>query len=424
MLKVEDLRKNALSGLLVSFIALPLCLAISIASGFPILAGFITAIIGGLLVSHLSGSHVTINGPAAGMIVVILDSVERLGGGDVIMGYKLTLGAIVVASILQIATSFTKIPTLMRKFPEEVIRGMMVAIGSIVILKQIFTVCSYQMPKHKMLQLITDIPLALGGMQVETFAIGIFVIAFIIFWGRLVKSGFLAKIPVYLLVIVIASILAFAFNIAGNHHYLFSSFAHQSSHLFVELPSSILKAFALPSFDGLTSKNFIISIAMIFAVGSIETILSAIAVDKLDIQKRRTNLQKDLRGVGIGNLICGAIGGLPMIAEIVRSSANIKYGATNKWANFFHGLFLLVFIVFLTKLIGFIPLCVLAAMLMLIGWNLINIKLIKQMYAQWKPSILVIASVVFFTLWIDLLVGIISGLIVYFAFKKLVFWNK
>ena len=150
MLKIEDFRKNALSGLLVSFIALPLCLAISIASGFPILAGFITAIIGGMLVSQISGSHVTINGPAAGMIVVILDSVERLGGGDVIAGYKLTLGAIVVASILQIATSFTKIPTLMRKFPEEVIRGMMVAIGSIVILKQIFTMCSYQMPKHKM----------------------------------------------------------------------------------------------------------------------------------------------------------------------------------------------------------------------------------------------------------------------------------
>lgn len=420
MSEVHALRHNILSGLLVSFIALPLCLAIAVASGFPILSGLLTAIIGGLLVSHLSGSHVTINGPAAGMIVVILDSVERLGGGDAILGYKLTLAAIVIASLLQIITSFTKIPNMMRKFPEEVIRGMMVAIGVIVILKQIFIVCSYQMPKHKMLELVTDIPLALAGMQMETFAIGVFVIAFIVLWGRVVKSGFFAKIPVYLLVIIVASILAFAFNISSHHHYLISSFAHQSSNLFVNLPSSMLDAFEFPSFEHITSFNFMLSTLMIFAVGSIETILSAIAVDKLDHQKRHSDLQKDLRGVGIGNFACGLIGGLPMIAEIVRSSANIKYGATNKWSNFFHGLFLLIFIVFLSKFIGFIPLCVLGAMLILIGWNLINIKLIKKMYNEWKPSVLVIFSVVFFTLWIDLLVGILSGIVLYFVFKKLI----
>ena len=294
MFKISDLRNNLLSGLLVSFIALPLCLAIATASGFPVLSGLLTAIIGGLVVSHLSGSHITINGPAAGMIVVVLDSVERLGGGDNILGYKMTLAAIVIASILQIITGCTKLPAMMRKFPEVIIRGMMVSIGLIVIIKQIFIVCSFKMPKHSILGLITDIPQALAGMQIETFIIGLSVICFIIFWNRKVKSGFLSKIPVYLLVIVLASIAAFAFNISSQHHYLMQSFAQQSSNLFVSLPGSLLSAFQLPAFTNLLTLNFLLSVLTIFAVGSLETILSTIAADKLDPQKRSADLKKDL----------------------------------------------------------------------------------------------------------------------------------
>ncbi len=419
MFKISDLRSNLLSGLLVSFIALPLCLAIATASGFPVLSGLLTAIIGGLVVSHLSGSYITINGPAAGMIVVILDSVERLGGGDNILGYKMTLAAIVIASILQIITGCTKLPAMMRKFPEVIIRGMMVSIGLIVIIKQIFIVCSFKMPKHSILGLITDIPQSLAGMQIETFIIGLSVICSIIFWNRKVKSGFLSKIPVYLLVIVLASIAAFAFNISSQHHYLMQSFAQQSSNLFVSLPGSLLSAFQLPAFTNLLTLNFLLSVLTIFAVGSLETILSTIAADKLDPQKRSADLKKDLRAVGFGNFLCGMLGALPMIAEIVRSSANVKYGATNKWSNFFHGLFLLIFITLFASFMEYVPLCALGAMLILVGINLINVKLIKQMYKEWKPSLVVILSVVVFTLWIDLLVGILSGLMVYLLFKKL-----
>jgi MFS superfamily sulfate permease-like transporter len=419
MFKISDLRSNLLSGLLVSFIALPLCLAIATASGFPVLSGLLTAIIGGLVVSHLSGSYITINGPAAGMIVVILDSVERLGGGDNILGYKMTLAAIVIASILQIITGCTKLPAMMRKFPEVIIRGMMVSIGLIVIIKQIFIVCSFKMPKHSILGLITDIPQSLAGMQIETFIIGLSVICSIIFWNRKVKSGFLSKIPVYLLVIVLASIAAFAFNISSQHHYLMQSFAQQSSNLFVSLPGSLLSAFQLPAFTNLLTLNFLLSVLTIFAVGSLETTLSTIAADKLDPQKRSADLKKDLRAVGFGNFLCGMLGALPMIAEIVRSSANVKYGATNKWSNFFHGLFLLIFITLFASLMGYVPLCALGAMLILVGINLINVKLIKQMYKEWKPSLVVILSVVVFTLWIDLLVGILTGLVVYLLFKKI-----
>jgi len=139
-----QIKQNLTSGFLVSFIALPLCIAIASASEFPVLSGIITAIIGGILVSQISGSHLTINGPAAGMIVVIIDAVEKLGNGDLVLGYKYTLSAIVCASLLQIAISFTKFPNLMRKFPETIIRGMMMAIGLIVITKQIFVLNGFK----------------------------------------------------------------------------------------------------------------------------------------------------------------------------------------------------------------------------------------------------------------------------------------
>lgn len=413
-----NLKQNVVSGLSVSLIALPLCLAIANASNFPILAGIITAIIGGLLVSRISGSFLAINGPAAGMIVIALDCVERLGKGDVMLGYKATLGAIVVAAILQIITGFTKLPNLMRKFPEEVIRGMMVAIGGIIIIKQAFIIFAYQPPKHSLVQLILDLPKAFLGMKIEVFAISIGVVAFIIFWQKKVKCGFFSKIPVYLLTILLFSVLAFFLDINNNNHYLINSFSSPAKSLFINIPNSFLSAFSLPNFAQFFSFEFLVSVFAIYAVGSIETVLSAIAVDKLDPQNRTTNLQKDLKAIGCGNLVCGLVGGLPMITEIVRSSANIKYGASNSWSNFFHGLFLLLFVLFFASFINFIPLCVLASILMIIGVNLINFPLIKKMYAESKSSVFVILTVVAFTIATDLLIGVFSGLLVYWILEK------
>ena len=418
MSNVANLKQNAVAGLSVCLIALPLCLAIAIASNFPILAGIITAIIGGLLVSKISGSFLAINGPAAGMIVIVFDCVERLGKGDALLGYKATLGAIVVAAILQIITGFTKLPNLMRKFPEEVIRGMMVAIGGIIIIKQAFIIFAYQPTKNSLVQLILDLPKAFLGMKIEVFAISVGVVAFILFWQKKVKCGFFSKIPVYLLTILLFSVLAFFLDINNNNHYLINSFSNPAKSLFINIPHSFLSAFTLPNFAKFFSFEFLVSVFAIYAVASIETVLSTIAVDKLDPQHRTTNLQQDLKAIGCGNLLCGLVGGLPMITEIVRSSANIKYGASNSWSNFFHGLFLLLFVLFFASLINFIPLCVLASILMIIGVNLINFPLIKKMYAESKSSVLVIFIVVTFTIATDLLIGVFSGLLVYWILEK------
>ncbi len=167
------------------------------------------------------------------------------------------------------------------------------------------------------------------------------------------------------------------------------------------------------------SVEFFFAVFSIFAVGSLETILSAIAVDKIDPEKRRADLKKDLRGVGFGNLICGLAGALPMIAEIVRSTANVKYGASNKWSNFFHGVFLLVMITVFRDYLKFVPTCLLAGMLIIIGWGMINLSFFAKVFKKNKVDFAVIISVIFFTLKVDLLAGIFSGIVVHFILQKI-----
>lgn len=416
----SNLRQNFLSGLLVSFIALPLCIAISLASDFPVLSGIFTAIIGGILVSQTSGSHVTINGPAAGMIVVILDAVEKLGGNDLVLGYKYTLAAIVVASILQLLTSFTKLPELMRKFPESIIRGMMMSIGLIVILKQLFVLFGFKTPRTDLIGLFSYLPHAFLGMQIETFAIGIGVIIFIFLWKNYAeKIAIFRAIPVYLIAIILSSIIAVSIGISDHKHFLSINESSPVSSAFIQIPNQLSSAFSLPNFSKFFSIEFFFATFAIFAVGSLETILSAVAVDNIDPQKRHTNLKKDLRGVALGNFLCGLVGALPMIAEIVRSTANVKYGATNKWSNFFHGLCLLVMITLFNKFLKFIPLCVLAGMLIMIGYNMLNIKFFLRIFKEHRLDFLIILCVIFFTLKVDLLIGIGSGLALFLVLKKL-----
>lgn len=414
----STLSKNITAGLMVSFIAMPLCIAIAIASQFPPLAGVFTAIIGGIIVSQINGSFVTITGPAAGMIIVIADATTNLAnlqGGDLFLGYKSCLAAIVVASIIQVICGFTNIANYLRKFPESIIRGMMTAIGLIIILKQIFTIFGYKIPKESLIMLVTDIPHAFLGAQSETLILGLLTITVIIFWQNFVIKKFpqLKTIPIYLILIIIGSFIAYKINISNYRHYIQPNFANPPQDWFINLPKDWYQAITLPDFQHLFSYQFWLAVLTIFAVGSLETILSAIAVDKLDPLKRNSNLPKDLRAIGIGNIICGSVGGLPMISEVVRSSANVSYGATNKWANFSHGLFLLIFVLFFNNLLGKIPLAILASMLIVIGINLINFKLLKNLYHEDKASIIIIATTVFFTIYVDLLVGIIAGLVTF-----------
>jgi MFS superfamily sulfate permease-like transporter len=416
---LENWRSDLLSGFLVFLIALPLCLGIAMASGFPPMSGIITAIIGGVLVSRINGSYMTINGPAAGLIVVIVDAVQSLGQGDAMAGYRYTLAAIVIASVLQIFLGIFKAGKLSAFFPSSVVHGMLAAIGIIIMAKQIHTLLGVKPEAKSLLGTIAEIPHSIMELNPEVSIIGITGFLLLIVWS-VIKQPTLKMIPAPLLVVMIGLALGQYFDLDHIHQYLFLPDAEILPHheftvgpsFLVAVPEHFMAGFYFPDFSKIATVEFWTAVITIWLVGSLESLLSASAVDKLDQYKRSSNLNRDLAAIGIGNLIAGLIGGLPMIAEIVRSSANINNGAKTAWANFFHGLFLLIFVALFPKLIHEIPLSALAALLVFTGFRLASPKEFAKTLAVGLDHFAVFVITILGVLATDLLVGVAIGIAV------------
>lgn len=414
----ENWRSDLLSGFLVFLIALPLCLGIAMASGFPPMAGIISAIIGGLVVSRISGSYVTINGPAAGLIVVILDAVQALGHGDAMAGYRYTLAAIVVASVLQVLLGVFKAGKLSAFFPSSVVHGMLAAIGIIIMAKQIHTLLGVKPAAKSLLGTIAEIPHSLIELNPEVSIIGLCGLGLLIAWA-LIKNPTLKMIPAPILVVLVGLALGQYFDLDHIHKYLFLPDAEILPHhefsvgpaFLVAVPENFLSGFYFPDFSLIASYEFWLAVVTIWLVGSLESLLSAAAVDKLDPYKRDSNLNRDLAAVGVGNIIAGLIGGLPMIAEIVRSSANITNGAKTAWANFFHGAFLLIFVALFPRLIHEIPLSSLAALLVFTGFRLASPKEFAKTLAVGLDNFAVFVITIIGVLATDLLIGVAIGIV-------------
>ena len=415
---LENWRSDLLSGFLVFLIALPLCLGIAMASGFPPMGGIITAIVGGVIVSRISGSYVTINGPAAGLIVVIVDAVQGLGQGDAMAGYRYTLAAIVIASVLQVLLGVFKAGKLSAFFPSSVVHGMLAAIGIIIMAKQIHTLLGVKPAAKTLLSTIAEVPHSLVQLNPEVAVIGFAGLALLIVWA-FIKHPTLKMIPAPLLVVLMGLALGQYFDLDHEHNYLFlqSDLLPHSEYtigpaFLVAVPENFLAGFYFPDFGKVGDHEFWIHVITIWLVGSLESLLSASAVDKLDPYRRNSNLNRDLTAVGIGNLIAGMIGGLPMIAEIVRSSANINNGAKTAWANFFHGLFLLVFVALFPKLIHEIPLASLAALLVFTGFRLASPKEFAKTLAVGVDNFAVFVITIIGVLATDLLIGVAIGILI------------
>lgn len=416
---VAHWRSDLLSGFLVFLIALPLCLGISMASGFPPSSGIITAIIGGVIVSRCSGSFVTINGPAAGLIVVVLDAVQSLGEGDAMAGYRYTLAAIVVASVIQILMGVFKAGRLSSFFPAAVVHGMLAAIGIIIMAKQIHVVLGVTPEKGSLFSTIGQIPSSFMNLNPEIAIIGGMGLTILIIWSKL-KNKLLKMIPAPLIVVLVGIGFGDFFDLNHEHLYLFLPDAHFLAHheetvgprFLVAISDNFASSFHFPDFSKIGTGEFWEAVIAIALVGSLESLLSAMAVDKLDPYQRHSNLNKDLTAVGIGNLLAGSLGGLPMIAEIVRSSANVNNGAKTGWANFFHGAFLLLFVVCFPRLIHSIPLAALAALLVFTGFRLASPREFANVMGIGKEQLLMFVVTIISVIATDLLVGVAIGIFV------------
>jgi MFS superfamily sulfate permease-like transporter len=411
----QNWKSDMVSGFLIFLIAMPLCLAISKASGFPPIAGIYTAIIGGILVSFFMGARVTIKGPAAGLIAIAVGAVEELGKGDTMKGYQLTLAVIVIASVLQILFGLLKAGKLGDFFPASAVHGMLAAIGIIIISKQIPVLLGAKPVGKEPLELLAEIPYLLSNMNPEVAFIGS-ISLLILFFMPLVKSRYMKVIPPSMIVLLIAVPLAAFYDFAHEHDY---SLGHINYHiipgnLLVQLPDTFLGGISFPDFSELFSGTSIKYIVMFALVGSLESLLSAKAIDILDPFKRKSDLNKDLLAVGAGNLLAGSIGGLPMISEIVRSSANINNGAKTRWSNLFHGVFLLVFVALASNFIEMIPNTALAAMLIYTGYRLASPREFQKTWAIGWDQLTIFVVTITVTLATDLLVGIFAGVLVQF----------
>jgi MFS superfamily sulfate permease-like transporter len=423
----ENWRSDLLSGFLVFLIALPLCLGISMASGFPPSAGIITAIIGGILVSRINGSYVTINGPAAGLIVVVLGAVQELGQGDSMAGYRYTLAAIVIASAIQILLGVLKAGRLSAFFPASVVHGMLAAIGIIIMAKQLHVLFGAAPEKgSSLLSTIAQIPHSILNPNFEIAIIGLTGLLILIIWS-MIKNPSLKMIPAPLIVVIVGIGLAKYFDLNHEHMYLFLPDATFLSHheetvgpkFLVAISENFMSSFYFPDFSKISTLEFWGAVLSISLVGTLETLLSAMAVDKLDPYKRHANLDKDLTAIGAGNLLAGLIGGLPMIAEIVRSSANVSNGAKTQWANFFHGIFLLIFVVAFPKIIHSIPLAALAALLVFTGYRLSSPKTFHHILKMGKEQLFMFVVTIIGVLATDLLIGVSIGILTKFILHLL-----
>ncbi|UJR83444.1 SulP family inorganic anion transporter [Sandaracinus amylolyticus] len=408
----ETWRADVVSGFLVFLIALPLCLGISMASGFPPVAGILTAIVGGVIATFFGSAPLTIKGPAAGLIVIALGAVQDLGAGDPVLGYRRALATIVIAGVIQIVFSLVRAGALGDLFPSSVVHGMLAAIGVIIIAKQVHVMLGVPGVSGEPLELLARIPESLLAMNPEIVVIG--TLSLIVLFGMpMLPWAWVKKVPPPLVVVVIAMALGSYFDLGHEHHYQFQSHDYVVGPSFlVRLPGSLLSAITLPDFSSAFDATSIRYIVMFALVGSIESLLSAKAVDSLDPLKRKSDLDRDLLATGIGNVIAGMIGGLPMISEIVRSSANVNNGARTRVANFSHGIFLLLFVSAAPWLLQRIPLAALAAMLVYTGFRLASPKEFAKTWRIGREQMVIFGSTLFVTLATDLLVGVFAGILV------------
>ncbi|MFT5525585.1 MAG: carbonic anhydrase, partial [Pirellulaceae bacterium] len=403
------LQKDLTAGLVVFLVALPLCLGIALASGAPLFSGLLAGIIGGLVVGVFSGSHTSVSGPAAGLTAIVATQLAILGS------FEAFLFAVVIAGVLQIVLGFAKAGELSAFFPSSVIKGLLAAIGVILILKQIPHVLGHDTDPDGEMSFVqpdehntfSELLTVLGGdILIGPAVIGLFSIALLLVWGRAKTLN--AILPGPLVVIIVGVLMQLGFRSFGEEWVIGATHMVQ-----IPVAGSAREFFSFltfPDFSHWMNPAVYIGGVTIAIVASLETLLNLEAVDKLDPQKRRSPGSRELLAQGLGNVIAGLIGGLPVTSVVVRGSVNVNVGARTKLSAIFHGALLLIFVALLPGWMNMIPLSALGAILIVTGFKLASPKLFMQLWNegryQFIPFIVTLIAIVM----TDLLIGILIGL--------------
>jgi carbonic anhydrase len=408
-----SLPKNIFSGFVVSLIALPLGLGLALASEAPPISGIISAIVGGIVVAVLGGSHVTITGPGNGLVVILLSSITVLGGGDLYQGYLITLAAVVFSGVLIMLLGFLRLGILSDFFPASAIQGMLAAIGISIFAKQFHVMLGQPETMGSVTQLLLKIPDAIGKIVSNSnhlslnaaALVGVFSLVVMFTYSKIRHRLFhLIPAPMWIVISVIG--LSYYYEFFSSKNYPIAE------NLLINIPTDISKGLVFPDFSRITSLPFWGIVFAITLIASIESLLSIKAVDKLDAQKRRTNINKDLKALGLATVLSGLIGGLNVVTVIARSSVNVNNRASNRSSNFFHAVFLLIFILLFTQQLKRIPLPALAAILVYTGLKLATPDIVQKISKIGKEQLLIFFVTLISTLATNLIAGITIGVII------------
>ena len=411
LLSPSNLRHDLISGIVVFLVALPLCLGIALASGAELFSGLLAGIIGGLIVGFVSGSHSSVSGPAAGLTAIVSAQITSLGS------FEAFLLAVFIGGLLQIGLGVMKAGALSSFFPSSVIKGLLAAIGVILILKQIPHVFGHDSDPEGEMSFVqpddentfTELLRIADDVHPGATTIGLLSIVVLVGWGK-IKPLKNSIIPAPLVVVLMGVAINLFFKTLGGQWVI------EASHL-VEVPiarsaTEFLGFLTMPDFSQLVNPAVYVGGVTIAIVASLETLLNLEAVDKLDPQKRVSPPSRELIAQGCGNVAAGLLGAIPVTSVIVRGSVNCASGAKTKMSALFHGFLLLVCVGFLPSYLNMIPLSALAAILLVTGFKLASPQLFKQMWSegryQFAPFIITLVSIVL----TDLLVGILIGLAV------------
>lgn len=404
-----NLKSDFPSGLVVFLVALPLCLGIALASGAPPLSGIIAGVVGGIVIGSLSRSHISVSGPAAGLTAIVLGAITALGS------FELFLLAVLLAGAMQLALGFLKAGSISNYFPSNVIEGMLAGIGVIIIITQLEHAVGYDKGYEGNEELFihgsnffNDIPLIIERFEIGAVIIAAVSLAILIAWDKIAVLKRLKLVPGALVAVITGIVLNEVFKSSG------SGFALQKEHLVnLPVPQSLAEfksVIIMPDFSGFANTQVWITAATITVVASIETLLCIEASDRMDVQKRYTNTNTELKAQGIGNMLSALIGGLPMTSVVVRSSANANAGARTKMSAIIHGVLLLICVLAIPFVLNLIPLATLAAVLLLVGYKLASPSKLKHFWEKGKYQFIPFIATLVCVVALGLLWGVAIGM--------------